>query len=339
MTGTVPDGVFSCRNHPDTLRFSACITPPGNPMDNGRLYRADTMKHVNLAFERYLTDMINDPSPDMIFDPTTEKILWTGTDVKRTPPPLSIETQSPGDIPIPGDAFREAAHAIGRRVSKSEIHRLANGFGIDETSARRVFWLAGARPKPAAAVILIGGNSMRMGTDKAFMLLDGESIAARLYKKLAPHFDDIFFSAALSQSSPVTGIRCVYDKLPGRGPLSGLATGLSASPHRVNFVIACDIPNVNIYLVRLLLSNLDEVDIAVPTFSSTRTEPLFGAYDRSVGTTAEHLLNNGFSKVITLYDYHRTRVVSTTNTGWYMNLNTPDDVRLYLETHQSDANR
>ncbi|MBN1296920.1 molybdenum cofactor guanylyltransferase [bacterium] len=251
---------------------------------------------------------------------------------------ILTEPPSPDDFSIPGEAFHEAAHANGRRVSETEIHRLASGFGIDDVSARRVFWLAGARPEPAAAVILIGGKSMRMGTDKAFMLLDGESIASRLYKKLAPYFDEVFFSAARSQSSPVTGVRCVYDRLPGRGPLAGLATGLSASPHRVNFVIACDIPNVDISLVRMLLSTLEEVEIAVPAFSSMRTEPLFGAYDRSVGATAERLLLNGVSKVISVYDHHHTRVLSATNTGWYMNLNSPEDVRLYLESHRSGAN-
>lgn len=237
---------------------------------------------------------------------------------------------------IPGSALEGVMAAVksGSLVDAAAVDGLAERFGLDRTAARRAVWLAGARPEPAAAIILTGGQSERMGTDKAFLVLDGMSAAARLYKKLAPHFDEVFFAAAASQSSPVAGARCVHDAVAGQGPLAGLAAGLSASPYRVNFVVACDIPEVDLPLMRRLLACLELDEIAVPEFAPRKVEPLFGAYDRAVGATAQRLLDAGSLKVLSLFAHHRTRIVAAGDAGWYTNLNTPEDLRRYLTSRE-----
>lgn len=226
--------------------------------------------------------------------------------------------------------YVQANLASGTLVDAATVVRLAETLGVDQLAARRAVWLSGARPEPAAAIILTGGKSKRMGTDKAFLLLDGLSAAARLHQKLIPHFDEVIFAAAASQPSPVAGARCVYDTVAGQGPLAGLASGLSASPCRVNFVIACDIPEIDILLMRRLLSCLEQYEIAVPAFTPRRTEPLFGAYDRMVGPTARLMIEKGFLQVLSVYAHHRTQIVAATGAGWYANLNTPADLQRYL---------
>ncbi len=231
------------------------------------------------------------------------------------------------------DLARTKADVVsGVPVAGSRIDSIASKLNLSRAVARRIVWLAGARPEPAAAVILIGGRSSRMGVDKAFITIDGIPAAERLYKKLIPHFDEVFFSAAPSQPSPVPGVRCVYDYVADKGPLAGLATALSSSPYRSNFVIACDIPEIDIPLMRKLLSLLTEYEIAVPAFTSQRTEPLFGAYNRSVGETAKRLLDEGISKVLSLFSLHKTGVIAAADTGWYANLNTPDDLDRYTSS-------
>ncbi len=237
---------------------------------------------------------------------------------------------------LPGQAAAAACARTGvvsgARVDAAAIAALARELDVEPSAARRLSWLAGARPEPAAAIILIGGRSLRMGTDKAFIPIDGVPVAARLHRALAPHFDDMLFAAAAAQPPPVAGVRCVSDAVPGQGPLAGLAVGLAASPHRVNFVIACDIPEIDFVLMRRLLSCLEQHAIAVPAFTPGRTEPLFGAYDRAVGATAARLLAAGSRRVLAVYDHHPTRVLAAVDTGWYANLNTPDDLRRYLRS-------
>lgn len=243
-------------------------------------------------------------------------------------------TSSEGMITVRELACVEAGVVTGSLVDAATVDGLAEKLGMDRSAARRAVWLAGARPEPAAAIILIGGESVRMGTDKAFIVLDGMSAAARLYKKLAPYFDEVFFAAGTSQASPVAGARCVYDTVAGQGPLAGLAAGISASPYRANFVIACDIPEINLPLMRKLLSYLELYEIAVPAFSRRKIEPLFGAYNRAVGATAKRLLDGGSLKVISVFAHHRTRIVAAADKGWYANLNTPDDLRRYLKSRE-----
>ncbi len=218
----------------------------------------------------------------------------------------------------------------GTLLDPASVQGLAERLGVDIDTARRIVWLAGARPEPAAAVILIGGRSKRMGTDKASMILDGIPAASRLYFRLTRCFDHVFFSAAPGQKSPVEGAHCVYDTIEDKGPISGLASALRASPYRVNFVIACDIPEIDPVLIRNLLACMIDYEIAVPCFSPGRMEPLFAVYDKAVASTAERLLRENSLKLLSIYDHHRLVVVPATDAEWYHNLNTPDDVQNYI---------
>lgn len=241
----------------------------------------------------------------------------------------------------PAKPSAQAARAVAdivsdTRVADATIAAIASKLGLNHAVARQIAWLTGARPEPAAAIILIGGRSTRMGYDKALLPIAGVPAAQRLYQKLTPHFDEVFFSAAPGQQVPIPGAPCIFDSLTNNGPLSGLATALSASPCRVNFVIACDIPELDLSLIRKLLSSLEHYEIAVPAFTPERTEPLFAAYDRKVGTSATQLLAQGITKVLEVYALHRTRIIKAIDYGWYANLNTPADLRRYTASVSVD---
>ncbi|MBN1878597.1 molybdenum cofactor guanylyltransferase [bacterium] len=220
----------------------------------------------------------------------------------------------------------------GMRINDSQVKAIAERLNVDKPVVRHMVWLTGARPEPAAAVILIGGKSSRMGIYKSLLPIDGVPAAQRLYSNLVPYFDEVFFSSAEGQSPPVPGVRCVHDTIPDSGPLAGIAAALSASNCRVNFVIACDIPDVDLPLMRKLLSCLEDNEIAVPMLTPDRPETLYGAYDRIVSATAEHLLTEGTRKVLALFPLHRTQFVVALDTAWYANLNTPADVSCYRES-------
>lgn len=236
-----------------------------------------------------------------------------------------------GDSPKPSaELARAKADVIsGTRVDESIVQVIAGRLSLSQTTARRLIWLAGARPEAAGAIIMIGGRSTRMGRDKSLLPIDGIPAAERLYRNLVPHFDEVFFSCATGRQSPVKEARCICDSVAGAGPLAGIASSLSTSPYRVNFVIACDIPDFDLPLMRLLLSNLEEYEIAVPCLTPDRPETLFGAYDRVAGATAARLIAGGTRKVLALFPLHKTRMIAVRNIGWYANLNTPDDVERF----------
>lgn len=236
-----------------------------------------------------------------------------------------------GDSPKPSaELARAQADVIsGTRVDEPGVQAIAGKLGFPPALIRRMIWLAGARPEAAAAIILIGGKSTRMGKDKSLLPIGGIPAAERLYWNLKPHFDEVFFSSATGRKTPVKEACCICDSVAGAGPLAGIATALSASPYRVNFVIACDIPDFDIPLMRRLLSHLEEYEIAVPCLTPGRPETLFGAYERVIGATAARLIAEGTRKVLALFPLHKTLIVPVHNIEWYANLNTPEDVERF----------
>ena len=236
-----------------------------------------------------------------------------------------------GDSPKPSaELARAKADVIsGTRVDEQSVQAITAKLGFPRTLVRRMVWLAGARPEAAAAIILIGGRSTRMGKDKSLLPIGGVPASERLYWNLKPHFDEVFFSSANGRQPPVKEARCICDSVAGAGPLAGIAAALSASPYRVNFIIACDIPDFDIPLMRRLLSHLEEYEIAVPCLTPGRPETLFGAYDRVIGATAARLIAENTRKVLALFPLHKTLIVPVHNIEWYANLNTPEDVERF----------
>src|SRR5271155_4337243 len=114
-----------------------------------------------------------------------------------------------------------------------------------------------------AGFILAGGESTRMGRDKALVELGGEALivrTARLVESVAGGATVIGDSAAYR----ALGLRTIGDDWPGAGPLGGIATALRASPAQWSLVVACDLPYLHKswldYLVaRALVSTADAV--------------------------------------------------------------------------------
>jgi molybdopterin-guanine dinucleotide biosynthesis protein A len=123
----------------------------------------------------------------------------------------------------------------------------------------------------------------------------------------------------------------VVDIIPGKGPLMGIYSGICASSSFVNFVIACDIPVINIPLLKELLSHSFLYDIVVPSFGQGTYEPLFAVYTKRIITPAKTLLDNDQRRVASLFSLCKTKIMETADKEWYTNLNTPQDYAYFIE--------
>ena len=88
-----------------------------------------------------------------------------------------------------------------------------------------------------------------MGTDKARLVVNGETLAARAARVLAAVCDPV-----VEVGSGVSGLPAVREDPPGAGPLVALLAGVGAlgGPHSV-ILLACDLPKVSPELLRLLV--------------------------------------------------------------------------------------
>jgi len=105
----------------------------------------------------------------------------------------------------------------------------------------------------ATAVIMAGGDSSRMGRDKSMLPIDGQPMIKYIYDQLCPYFNEILISSNDVSKYGFVGVEVIPDEILGRGPLGGIASALRASANELNFVIASDIPKVDIDLMKTLL--------------------------------------------------------------------------------------
>jgi molybdenum cofactor guanylyltransferase len=180
--------------------------------------------------------------------------------------------------------------------------------------------------------ILAGGESSRMGRDKALLELGGEALivrTARLVESVVGGSAVIGDAAAYR----ALGLRTIADDWPGAGPLGGIATALRASSVPWSLVVACDMPYLTKPWLEFLVARAlaSEADAVVAT-NKGGAEPLCAAYNKRVETPFRALLDGGTRKV---HDSLRSiRVETIEPAAWkafdsegllFKNMNSPAD--------------
>lgn len=142
-------------------------------------------------------------------------------------------------------------------------------------------------------VLLAGGRSSRMGANKAFVLLGGESLLARITARIAKRQTHAVALNADADWPDVMGLRLVPDKIPGKlGPLAGVLAAMQDTALRYPQVshvatIPIDSPFFPPDLLnRLAASVQGRADIAIAT-SFDRDHPVFGLWPVSTAADLE----------------------------------------------------
>jgi molybdopterin-guanine dinucleotide biosynthesis protein A len=151
--------------------------------------------------------------------------------------------------------------------------------------------------------VLAGGESSRMGRDKALLDLAGETLIARttnLIESAVGTCAIIGGSGRFADTRDTDGLpmRVVADDFPGAGPLGGIATALRASGAEWNLIVACDLPYLTrewleFLIERALRSNAD----AVLPMNERGAEPLCAMYRKRAEAAIRAALERGRRKV------------------------------------------
>jgi molybdopterin-guanine dinucleotide biosynthesis protein A len=188
--------------------------------------------------------------------------------------------------------------------------------------------------EPISAIIQAGGQSRRMGTDKALIDYQGRPILAHVIDTVRQLSDDVLVVANRSDVYGSFGARVVPDFDPPVGPLGGIAAGLAAMDHELSIVVACDMPFLNLDLFRYLIERAADVDAVVP-LTGDQFEPLHAVYRRSCLAAIQRRLANNERRVISFFQDVRLSAVPEAEwraidpTGRSLsNLNTPADLAL-----------
>jgi molybdopterin-guanine dinucleotide biosynthesis protein A len=133
-----------------------------------------------------------------------------------------------------------------------------------------------------AAVLLAGGESRRMGRDKATLIFGEKPLwknQLELLRKLRP--SEIFVSARTDPSWRPADIQFVADAEPSRGPLSGLAASLTRMRSNHLLALAIDMPFMSEQCLRRICRKMEHGRGVVPIIED-RAEPLSAVYPAEV---------------------------------------------------------
>jgi molybdopterin-guanine dinucleotide biosynthesis protein A len=187
-------------------------------------------------------------------------------------------------------------------------------------------------PTDFTAFILAGGNSTRMGTDKAFVMLEGRTLLARALEVCRTVTSDVRIVGDRKKFAPFAPV--VEDVFPGCGPLAGIHAALRASQTDWNVVLAVDLPFVSPALLLFLVAQAREsrAMVTVPR-AGEGWQPLCAIYRRAFADAAETALRAGRYKIDALFDESLIRPVGEEDlrrAGFspevFRNLNTPKEL-------------
>jgi molybdopterin-guanine dinucleotide biosynthesis protein A len=197
------------------------------------------------------------------------------------------------------------------------------------------------RTEQTACIILAGGRSSRMGTDKALLPLANaphSTFLAQLATTLASLCNELLLVArdeeqAARYKAATANVRIVTDKAPDYGPLMGIYSGLSAIQAAKALIVAVDMPFVQPALVSLLIARASATAITVPVVN-TVPQVLCAVYPRSLLPQIEITLAQGrrdprsllTSAPVQYIDEAQLRAVDPQLRS-FINVNTPEEWR------------
>ena len=180
-----------------------------------------------------------------------------------------------------------------------------------------------------------GGESSRMGQDKALMPFLGQPLIQRVADRLAPIADELIVTTNRPDDYRFLGLPLFPDLKPDRGALGGLYTALSSATCETVAVVACDMPFASASLIEAASKLLvqEEADVVIPDSGDGLLEPMHAVYRRETCIPAiEAAIEADKWKLISWFPDVKVRILRPDEVKTYdpsglafWNLNTPEE--------------
>ncbi len=189
-----------------------------------------------------------------------------------------------------------------------------------------------ARIEGITGIILAGGASRRMGSNKALLKVGDTTLIENVYRTLATLFHEVVIITDTPEEYAFLPCRTAKDIYPKFGAMAGLHAGLAASATERVFVTGCDMPYLNADLIRRLCSMPKQGDALVPVNRQGLREPLHALYATSIITEVRRAIENDERSILDLLDRIDTKLVTPEAfadidgaEASFCNINTPEE--------------
>lgn len=173
-------------------------------------------------------------------------------------------------------------------------------------------------------ILLAGGKSTRMQTDKLQLKISGKTIFQNALDNLCPFFEKVIVASKKRPYIKWKNVIFVEDNIKGIGPLAGILSGLEASDSNYNFIVSSDNLNYNFQLIEKLYDNTFNYDCVAPIRNS-KPEPLYSIYSKSCIEYIKKQIQKEDFKVSNLIYSINSKLIEYDDWSWYKNINTYKD--------------
>ena len=183
----------------------------------------------------------------------------------------------------------------------------------------------------AAGFVLTGGNSSRMGSDKALLTTDGRQLVQQVATALEAVANPVALVGKPERYARLPW-RCLPDLRPGLGPLAGLEAALAITEMDLNLVVACDMPGLQTQWLRRLLEYAErsEAPCVVTRDPAGKIHPLCAVYRRGCLPFIRQALDTKRHKLTSLIEELGAEYLVASSS--IHNLNTPLEWLAWLQT-------
>lgn len=160
------------------------------------------------------------------------------------------------------------------------------------------------------AIILAGGKSSRMDSDKnkSMLRLNGKYLIDIVRSRLKCVVGDKIIIVGSLERYP-SYKQVVPDLFSRKGPLMGIYSGLRASPSQYNIVVGCDMPFLEVKLLKYMAENINSNDIIIPRYGDGYIEPLCAIYSKRCLEAIERNLEENIFSVRGIFPHLKVKFV------------------------------
>ena len=200
---------------------------------------------------------------------------------------------------------------------------------LDMRSLPEVYTRLSGGVTKAAVLILCGGKSTRMGTDKAMATIGSKTLLERAVSYWQQVLPGSAIYAAVGSSEHFEalpeGVIPVCDRISGCGPMCGLQAAFAESGAELLAVSAVDMPLLTERALQALLEKRSCCEDICVFQHDGRPEPLFGFYRSSVLPLVDSMLADGNYRMTQLVADAKSTLVALKDPTPLMNTNTPGE--------------
>ena len=160
-----------------------------------------------------------------------------------------------------------------------------------------------------AAFVLAGGQSTRMGADKASVEFEGRTLLAHALSLVKSICSEVRIVGSREKFAGLGEV--VEDEFPQHGPLGGIHAALRASRSELNLMLAVDMPFVEIRFLEYLFEEAERHESAIVTIprAAGAWQTLCAVYRKPFADLAEQALLEGKNKIDPLFRGIEMRIV------------------------------